>query len=329
MIKKHTDLKVKHYVGEMGVDLWNKNKWENEFNENNVLVMTAQIFLNLLHHGFIKLSQVNLLIFDECHHAKKSHPYKQIMNRFVGCQEADYPKIMGLTASVVNKKVKPGKIESEIQELECTLRSTCETSQDEDVGKFASKPNEQIIQFSNANFDDSTIILLQKLQEVLRPEINYLGDYEVQGNGVSLAAHSFALSALTECQEILSEMGPWAANKVAGYLIKDLQGKVTDPDLQIRGRGGGGSYPDPEIWEGWPVSKKGREGQALPLDRPLKVWSKWQGCQAVPSGPLVSLCCYFLSSFKPYCGFLQFLVSSSAALKCMMKSILKRILTIT
>ena len=226
MIKKHTDLKVKHYVGEMGVDFWDKDKWENEFNENNVLVMTAQIFLNLLLHGFIKLSQVNLLIFDECHHAKKSHPYKQIMNRFDGRQETDYPKIMGLTASVVNKKVKPWKIESEIQELECTLRSTCETSQDEDVDKFAAKPNEQIIQFSNANIDDSTVILLQKLQEVLRPEINYLGDYEVQGNGLSLAAHSFALSALTECQEILSEIGPWAANKVAGYLIKDLQGMV-------------------------------------------------------------------------------------------------------
>ncbi|CAH3040736.1 unnamed protein product [Porites lobata] len=223
VIKKHTDLKVKHYVGEMGVDFWDKDKWENEFNENNVLVMTAQIFLNLLLHGFIKLSQVNLLIFDECHHAKKSHPYKQIMNRFVGCQETDYPKIMGLTASVVNKKVKPGKIESEIQELECTLRSTCETSQDEDVGKFASKPNEQIIQFSNANFDDSTIILLQKLQEVLRPGMNYLRDYEVQGDGPSWDAQSFALSALTECQEILSEMGPWAANKIAGYLIKDLQ----------------------------------------------------------------------------------------------------------
>ena len=256
VIKKHTDLKVQHYVGEMGVDFWDKNKWENEFNKNNVLVMTAQIFLNLLLHGFIKLSQVNLLIFDECHHAKKSHPYKQIMDRFVGCQETDHPKIMGLTASVVNKKVKPWQIESEIQELECTLRSTCETSQDEDVGKFASKPNEQIIQFSNANFDDSTIILLQKLQDVLRPEINYLGDYEVRGNGLSLAAHSFALSALTECQEILSEMGPWAANKVAGYLIKDLQGKVADPDLQTRGRGGG-SHPDPEIWGGGAGLQKG------------------------------------------------------------------------
>ena len=218
MIKKHTDLKVQHYVGEMGVDFWDKNKWENEFNKNNVLVMTAQIFLSLLLHGFIKLSQVNLLIFDECHHAKKSHPYKQIMDRFVGCKETDHPKIMGLTASVVNKKVKPWKIESEIQELECTLRSTCATSQDEDVEKFASKPNEQIIAFSNADINNSTYILLQKLQVVLRPG--------VQGKGPSSAAHSFALSALKECQEILSELGPWAANKVAGYLIKDLQGMV-------------------------------------------------------------------------------------------------------
>jgi len=31
-----------------------------------------------------------------------------------------------------------------------------------------------------------------------------------------------ALRHLKECQETLSEMGPWAADRVAGYLIKDL-----------------------------------------------------------------------------------------------------------
>ena len=37
-------------------------------------------------------------------------------------------------------------------------------------------------------------------------------------------ALKFAKRALRECQETLKELGPWAANKVAGCLIKDLAG---------------------------------------------------------------------------------------------------------
>lgn len=110
------------------MDSWKEDVWQEQFNENNVLVMTAKIFLNLLSRSFIKLSQVNLLIFDECHRAKKKHPYRQIMQFFMGCETEDCPKVLGLTAAVVYGKVTARNIESEIKELECTLRSTCETS---------------------------------------------------------------------------------------------------------------------------------------------------------------------------------------------------------
>ena len=222
MIDKHTDLKVKHYVGEMGVDFWDKNIWQKEFNENNVLVMTAQIFLDLLLHGYIKLAQVNLLIFDECHHAKKNDPYKQIMQFFDDCKKVDYPKVMGLTASVVNKKVKSWNIESEIRELECTLRSTCETSQDEEVEKFAAKPREEVMTFSNATFDDNTSVLIQIIQDVLSPGMEFLSNCKVPRAGLLWNALWYAKFALRECQETLLELGPWAANRVAEYLIQDL-----------------------------------------------------------------------------------------------------------
>ena len=104
VIDANCDLRAKYFCGEMGVDLWDKAKWQEFFEELDVLVMTAQIFLNLLHHAFLSLSQVNLLVFDECHHATKSHPYNLIMNTFYNrCTEENRPKIFGMTASPSNK----------------------------------------------------------------------------------------------------------------------------------------------------------------------------------------------------------------------------------
>jgi hypothetical protein len=69
------------------------------------LVMTAQIFLDLLTHGFVRIEQVSLLVLDECHHAKKRHPYSVIMSDFYKrAAVADRPKIFGTTASPVDTK---------------------------------------------------------------------------------------------------------------------------------------------------------------------------------------------------------------------------------
>ena len=187
------------------MDLWDKDVWQKEFNENSVLVMTGQIFLNLLSHSFIKRSQVNLLIFDECHHAKKNHYYKQIMDFFKRCNTEDGPKVLGLTAAVIHRKVKAQKIESEIRDLECTLRATCETSQDDEIEKYAAKPREEVVTFSNDSIRND---LVENLQEVLRPGIDLLPE-------------------LKDCEEALLELGPWAANRLAECFVKDLKGMET------------------------------------------------------------------------------------------------------
>jgi endoribonuclease Dicer len=64
----------------MGVDDWTKDDWMKQLRDYQVLVMTAQICLNLLDQGIIKLSNINLIVFDECHHATKNHQYKKARN---------------------------------------------------------------------------------------------------------------------------------------------------------------------------------------------------------------------------------------------------------
>ena len=70
-----------------------------------VLVMTAQILLNILRHSIIKMEAINLLILDECHHAVKKHPYSLVMSEFYHTTPKEKrPCVFGMTASPVNLK---------------------------------------------------------------------------------------------------------------------------------------------------------------------------------------------------------------------------------
>lgn len=46
-------------------------------------MLTAQIFLDLLDHGFLSMSRAAVIVLDECHHALGSkHPFRLIMHRY-------------------------------------------------------------------------------------------------------------------------------------------------------------------------------------------------------------------------------------------------------
>lgn len=57
-IENECDLRVGHYCGQMGVDLWGSLQWSEIMEKKDVLVMTAQIFLNMLRHGLVSLNRV-------------------------------------------------------------------------------------------------------------------------------------------------------------------------------------------------------------------------------------------------------------------------------
>ena len=159
-IRTHTALSVGEYVGELGVDSWGVARWNSELRQNNILVMTRQIFLDMLQHKFLHISQVNLLIFDECHHAVKKDPYVQIMRIFDQCPKESQPHVLGLSASIVSGKCKPEKLPERLRQLEATLHCRIETARDlEEVARYATNPDEVIHTFSAAH---STLMPLQE-----------------------------------------------------------------------------------------------------------------------------------------------------------------------
>ena len=50
---------------------------------NKVVVLTAQILVNALKENQVKLSDISMLILDECHHTTKEHPYNMIMGQYM------------------------------------------------------------------------------------------------------------------------------------------------------------------------------------------------------------------------------------------------------
>lgn len=80
----------------------------------------AQIFLNLITHSLWSITKVSLMIFDECHHARKNHPYNGIMREYFHVAPDCRPKIFGMTASPVwNPKDPAGSL----ADLEANLDS--------------------------------------------------------------------------------------------------------------------------------------------------------------------------------------------------------------
>lgn len=75
VLRNNLDQNVAHIFGAMGPEFWDQEAWNDYFATNMVIVCTAEILNQALLNAFVKISQINLLIFDEAHHTKKDHPY--------------------------------------------------------------------------------------------------------------------------------------------------------------------------------------------------------------------------------------------------------------
>jgi endoribonuclease Dicer len=211
-VKTHTSLKVGKYVGSMGVDFWDKKLWATELEKNEVVVMTAQILVNILNSGFIRLKDISLLVIDECHRAVKNHPYSQVMECFN--HEAEHPHILGLTAAVLSGKCKPHKLKEKIRNLEVTLRSRCATTRDlASVEEYGTKPEEELLSYSSdEGIFDEIISTLSDCESLLKNA----ADVE----GITAMIFKRLKKLMSDCSHVLYQMGQWAFHLIANSVCK-------------------------------------------------------------------------------------------------------------
>ncbi|XP_022643620.1 endoribonuclease Dicer-like [Varroa destructor] len=148
-LTRHITGRVRSFVGAMRVDDWSGRQWYQQFEENNVLVMTPTILNNILNANFISMANLNLLVFDECHCATGKDPYVQIMqNHYICTQPSARPRVLGLTASVFNKKVRLVEMASRIEELECKLGANLVTALS--AVDYITRPRELLVIYPTA-----------------------------------------------------------------------------------------------------------------------------------------------------------------------------------
>ncbi|WCJ22530.1 hypothetical protein M5689_004616 [Euphorbia peplus] len=247
VVRERTGYQVGHYCGEMGQDFWDARRWQREFDSKQVLVMTAQILLNILRHSIIKMETINLLILDECHHAVKKHPYSLVMSEFYHTTPKEKrPSVFGMTASPVNLKgvssqldcaVKIRNLESKLDSVVCTIKDRKE------LEKHVPTPSEVVVEYDKAASLWSLHEQIKQMEVAVeeaaqsssrRSKWQFMGARDAgakeelrQVYGVSERTESDGAANLIQklraINYALGELGQWCAYKVAHSFWMALQ----------------------------------------------------------------------------------------------------------
>ncbi|KAG9061832.1 Dicer-like protein 1 [Linnemannia hyalina] len=151
VIRANCDAEVAMLCGAMDTKKFSDDLWGETYKKVDVVVVTAQILLDLFRHGFVQMSRVNLLIFDECHHARKEHPFCCIMKEFYHVHNLDRsqrPKVFGMTASPSSDI--GSKLYHTASELENLMDAKVFTVDKEEVKQFVERPLEFVVQYNPA-----------------------------------------------------------------------------------------------------------------------------------------------------------------------------------
>ncbi|KAJ6133995.1 dicer-like protein 1 [Penicillium sp. IBT 18751x] len=142
VLRNNLDQDVAHIFGAMGPDFWDSQVWGDQLARHMVIVCTAEILNHALLNGFVKMVDINLLIFDEAHHTKKDHVYARIIREsYLPIEKSKRPRIFGMTASPIDAKV---NIAAAATKLEKLLDSEIATTSNLTLlRQFVRKPEEE------------------------------------------------------------------------------------------------------------------------------------------------------------------------------------------
>ncbi|KAF2772908.1 dsRNA-specific nuclease [Teratosphaeria nubilosa] len=198
VLEQNMDHKVARVCGADNTDSWNKAKWTKLFADNKIVVATADVLHQCLAHSYISMRQINLLVFDEAHHAKKNHAYARIVKDFYVHEESALrPRIFGMTASPIDAKTDVAQAAIELETLlHCKIATTDNTSLTDAI----KKPSELVMSYAPLPLEGFETPLLQAIKARFKDVPIFQKIFE-------------------QAVEIARHLGRWCADK---YLVDAL-----------------------------------------------------------------------------------------------------------
>lgn len=130
--------------------------------------------LDIIRHGYLKITDFNLIVFDECHHAQKEHPMLMLMQKFRDLDgkipEKEHPRVIGLTGMLTAASIKPQNVIEDLRRLESTFRATITTatgSAFNDVLMYSTRPEESVLAYETNFPDGFNEMICQKVNAML------------------------------------------------------------------------------------------------------------------------------------------------------------------
>ncbi|KFH73137.1 hypothetical protein MVEG_00358 [Podila verticillata NRRL 6337] len=179
--------------------------WDDISESTYVVVLTAQILLDVLRHGYWHMHRINLLVFDECHHARKDHPFCFIMNEFYHNKRAlslaQKPRVFGMTASPTSDI--GSKMDQSASDLERVLDSKVFYVKPHQLEEFVEKPM-QIVALYNPppKYNPTRLTLRMRRACGFEPKL---------------------LQTLNDVSTNLSQLGPWCVDHIWDLAVRNLR----------------------------------------------------------------------------------------------------------
>ncbi|KAI6224621.1 hypothetical protein M3Y95_00772100 [Aphelenchoides besseyi] len=214
-VETHTNLSVGIIHGMLNPIMWeNKQCFDEFYNKHQVIVCTHEILNGLLNSAFVKMNEMALLIVDECHHVVGSnHPYRRLMQRYRETT-GQRPRVLGLTATVVNCNAKFTAIEAMIKNMEYLMCAKLETaSQMANLAKYGCKATPLLLEYD----DDSRRHESKEANEQV-PLFRFVN---IQLDGEDLV--NSIKDGSQKAFGTLEILGPWCCYQVCTMLVKECK----------------------------------------------------------------------------------------------------------